>query len=141
MDSEDPLFIMYTSGTTGDPAGIIHSQAGYLLYAAMTHKVAIVFLNFTCNFQSLCITTLYNNIHIILHSMCLTTRKERCLRVSLSSVGSLATRMLCMALSAMVPQLCCLREQLRILMLVSKQFVFLMRITQSFANSLSCEDV
>ena len=41
MDSEDPLFIMYTSGTTGDPAGIIHSQAGYLLYAAMTHKVGI----------------------------------------------------------------------------------------------------
>ena len=41
MDSEDPLFIMYTSGTTGVPTGIIHTQAGYLLYAAMTHKVSI----------------------------------------------------------------------------------------------------
>ena len=39
MDSEDPLFIMYTSGTTGAPTGIIHTQAGYLLHAAMTHKV------------------------------------------------------------------------------------------------------
>ena len=42
MDSEDPLFIMYTSGTTGVPTGIIHTQAGYLLYAAMTHKVNIL---------------------------------------------------------------------------------------------------
>lgn len=39
MDSEDPLFIMYTSGTTSEPTGIVHTQAGYLLYAAMTHKV------------------------------------------------------------------------------------------------------
>ena len=39
MESEDPLFIMYTSGTTGKPTGIVHTQAGYLLYAAMTHKV------------------------------------------------------------------------------------------------------
>jgi acetyl-coenzyme A synthetase (EC 6.2.1.1) len=34
--SEDPLFILYTSGSTGKPKGIVHSTAGYLLYAAMT---------------------------------------------------------------------------------------------------------
>ena len=39
MDSEDELFIMYTSGTTGSPTGVVHTQAGYLLYAALTHKV------------------------------------------------------------------------------------------------------
>ena len=39
MESEDPLFIMYTSGTTDEPTGILHTQAGYLLCAAMTHKV------------------------------------------------------------------------------------------------------
>ncbi|CAI8031752.1 Acetyl-coenzyme A synthetase 2-like, mitochondrial [Geodia barretti] len=38
MESEDPLFIMYTSGTTDEPTGILHTQAGYLLCAAMTHK-------------------------------------------------------------------------------------------------------
>jgi acetyl-CoA synthetase len=38
MDSEDPLFILYTSGSTGKPKGIQHTTAGYLLYAAMTHK-------------------------------------------------------------------------------------------------------
>lgn len=38
MNSDDPLFMLYTSGSTGKPKGIIHSQAGYLLYAAVTHK-------------------------------------------------------------------------------------------------------
>ena len=36
MDSEDPLFLLYTSGSTGKPKGIVHSQAGYLLYAMLT---------------------------------------------------------------------------------------------------------
>ncbi len=38
MQAEDPLFILYTSGSTGKPKGILHTQAGYILYAAMTHK-------------------------------------------------------------------------------------------------------
>ncbi|XP_019407249.1 PREDICTED: acetyl-coenzyme A synthetase 2-like, mitochondrial isoform X2 [Crocodylus porosus] len=38
MDSEDLLFLLYTSGSTGKPKGLVHSQAGYLLYAALTHK-------------------------------------------------------------------------------------------------------
>lgn len=42
MDSEDDLFIMYTSGASGTSKGIVHSQAGYLLYVAITHKVLLV---------------------------------------------------------------------------------------------------
>nr|XP_010298329.1 PREDICTED: acetyl-coenzyme A synthetase 2-like, mitochondrial [Balearica regulorum gibbericeps] len=38
MDSEDMLFLLYTSGSTGKPKGLVHSQAGYLLFAALTHK-------------------------------------------------------------------------------------------------------
>lgn len=38
MDSEDILFLLYTSGSTGAPKGLVHTQAGYLLLAAMTHK-------------------------------------------------------------------------------------------------------
>ncbi len=38
MDSEDLLFLLYTSGTTGKPKGIMHSTGGYLTQAAFTHK-------------------------------------------------------------------------------------------------------
>ncbi|MBL7662437.1 acetate--CoA ligase [bacterium] len=38
MDAEDPLFILYTSGSTGKPKGVLHTQGGYLVYAAVTHK-------------------------------------------------------------------------------------------------------
>ena len=38
MDSEDTLFLLYTSGSTGKPKGLSHTTAGYLLYAAITHK-------------------------------------------------------------------------------------------------------
>jgi acetyl-CoA synthetase len=38
MDAEDPLFILYTSGSTGKPKGMVHTTAGYMVYAAYTFK-------------------------------------------------------------------------------------------------------
>ena len=40
MDSNDPLFISYTSGSEADPKAIVHTQAGLLMLTAATYRVS-----------------------------------------------------------------------------------------------------
>ena len=103
--------MLYTSGSTGKPKGILHTQAGYLLYASITqqvnsrthsvsYKLNLITYSFTaCVFSDVCLYC----------SMCLTIDLETFMHVWLTLAGSLATPTWCMVLCVMEPLLSSLR--------------------------------
>lgn len=87
MDSEDVLFLLYTSGSTGKPKGLVHTQAGYLLYAALTHRVKVM-PKVSCHISYVpCFLTACP----LVPSMSSATRMGTCLAVWQTSAGSLDT--------------------------------------------------
>ena len=124
LDSEDPLFMLYTSGSTGKPKGILHTQAGYLLYASITQQVNSQ--NILCLIQAkpaCTCTCIYMNLLYdvcLYYSMCLTIDLETFMHVWLTLAGSLATPTWCMVLCVMEPLLSSLSPILPILTLVSQ---------------------
>jgi len=67
MDSEDDLFIAYTSGTSSKPRLIVHTQAGYLLYAAFTHKVLCTWLH--CSTDIVCMSEFKMTLAVLTWSL------------------------------------------------------------------------
>ena len=106
MESEDPLFTLYTSGSTGKPKGLVHTHAGYLLYAGLTHQVRVC-------------CAVHGTVHLaapphltvsfLVRSLSLTTVQGTSLRVSLTLAGSPATPTWSTDPSATQPQPSCLR--------------------------------
>ena len=39
MEAEAPLYVLYTSGSTGQPKGLVHTTGGYMVFAALTHEL------------------------------------------------------------------------------------------------------